>query len=179
MTILKYHLVAIPGIEFNLVTGWMMSESIKHNSEEYNTKEEAVNFKPAFIAGLKITESDVWEILLITVSYKIDNESGIQIESSKNEIERRRLNLIDASENRIKFEYILLGRYGIGMASPDIYELSYPLMKDLSRNQFLKRYEHGYCAFDPVEVFQSEAEARRYILKNNIKLSESVIDFGI
>ena len=156
----KFQLAATYALEYNMNTGWIMSDHIDAFSELFETKEQALSSKAEFIALLEMSEDKVCQIDLHTFSFELDEEGNID-EDYKPELDMDTIEFIDGSESQPKPKYMLSRYFGTHMIGTDKYRLDYA--PDLTRNELMLRIEYSSYRYHPVEVFQTEEEAKAAI----------------
>ena len=156
----KFQLAAIYALEYNTSTGWRMSDSEDATSAEFDTKEEALAAKAEFIASLKISSDEVCEINLNTFTFELDEEGNIDTDYQP-ELDSETIDLIDGSQSLPRPKYVLSRYFGTHMIGTDKYRLDYA--PDLTRNELMLRIEYSSYRYHPVEVFQTEEEAKAAI----------------
>ena len=167
----KFQLAATYALEYNTSTGWRMSDSAEAISEDFDTKEEALAAKADFIASLKISENEVCEINLYTFTFELDEEGNID-EDHRPEFDNETIEFIDGSASLPTPKYVLSRYFGTYMIGTSKSRLDYA--PNMTINQLMLRVENSSYHYHPIQVFQTEEEAKAAI---DFPLEENCFDW--
>jgi len=119
---IKYQLSAREGREYLPDTGWEFADVIYATSDLFETKQAALDAKDAFISSLNVTERDVIEIELTTLTW--DEGEDIENDDARS-IEIETLDVIDMSEKLLGLEYVANQYFGQYMIAQDKWDIHY------------------------------------------------------
>lgn len=175
-TLTKFQLSATKAREYSLDFGWTMSDRPETESEQFNTKQEALDFKDEFIKSLNISSYEVYEIDLNELIFEIDEETGEIDEFQTPDLERESIDIIDGSADEgNNFGYILTQEFVQYMIPKGKYHIDYA-RHNLTRNEWLTRTENPSFRSSVMDVFKTEEDVKDYLQQNDIYVKTSVIE---